>query len=50
MASAGARSFLIQKHWASCLEGAIPASQYGAGKVIIWDSGTRQPVGDASKG
>ncbi|MES2979929.1 MAG: DNA ligase D [Pseudomonadota bacterium] len=31
-------------------EGEIPANQYGAGKVIIWDKGSWQPVTDAHKG
>lgn len=31
-------------------EGTIPAKQYGAGKVIIWDRGRWQPVGDAAAG
>lgn len=31
-------------------EGNIPAKQYGAGKVIIWDYGTWEPVGRAEAG
>ncbi|PUA18849.1 DNA ligase D [Glaciimonas sp. PCH181] len=31
-------------------EGKIPAKQYGAGKVIIWDKGTWQPLEDPSQG
>src|SRR5450830_356434 len=31
-------------------EGQIPAKQYGAGKVIIWDKGTWEPIGDAAAG
>jgi len=33
-------------------EGTIPAKQYGAGKVIVWDKGVWQPIGDggAKKG
>jgi len=31
-------------------EGQIPAKQYGAGKVIIWDSGYWSPVGDPEAG
>ncbi len=31
-------------------EGTIPAKQYGAGSVIIWDRGSWQPVGDPGQG
>ncbi|CAN7384702.1 DNA ligase D [Variovorax sp. LjRoot178] len=31
-------------------EGTIPAKQYGAGKVVIWDKGIWVPVGDPHKG
>ena len=31
-------------------EGTIPAKQYGAGKVIVWDRGLWQPVGDPDAG
>ena len=31
-------------------EGEIPAKQYGAGSVIVWDRGTWEPVGDPRDG
>jgi len=31
-------------------EGVIPAGQYGAGTVIVWDTGTWSPVGDPVEG
>lgn len=31
-------------------EGTIPAKQYGAGRVIVWDRGTWEPVGDPREG
>ncbi|MFC4523619.1 DNA polymerase ligase N-terminal domain-containing protein [Cupriavidus pinatubonensis] len=31
-------------------EGTIPPKQYGAGTVIVWDTGTWEPVGDARAG
>lgn len=31
-------------------EGTIPAKQYGAGKVIVWDQGVWQPIGDPDTG
>jgi len=34
----------------SSFEGTIPEKQYGAGKVIIWDKGTWEPLDDPRKG
>ena len=34
----------------SDFEGTIAPHQYGAGKVIVWDKGTWEPVGDPRKG
>ncbi len=31
-------------------EGTIPAKQYGAGSVIVWDQGAWEPIGDVREG
>ena len=31
-------------------EGQIPAGQYGAGEVVLWDKGVWKPIGDVEKG
>ena len=31
-------------------EGTIPRNEYGAGKVIVWDRGSWEPLGDAHEG
>jgi bifunctional non-homologous end joining protein LigD len=31
-------------------EGVIPAGEYGAGTVIVWDRGRWEPIGDAARG
>lgn len=34
----------------AAFEGVIPAGQYGAGRVVVWDKGYWQPSGDPVKG
>ena len=34
----------------SSFEGTIPANQYGAGRIMIWDKGTWHPLGDPHQG
>ena len=34
----------------NAFEGAIPAKQYGAGNVIVWDNGTWEPLNDPHEG
>ena len=31
-------------------EGTIPQGQYGGGTVMLWDTGTWEPIGDATRG